>query len=224
MAAQGIAEGDDGIARCWWAGNDTLYRHYHDTEWGRPVADDVRLFEKVCLEGFQSGLSWLIILRKREGFRRAFAGFDPEAVAAFGPDDEARLLADAGIVRNRAKVAATINNARRCLELIEEFGSLAAYVWGYEPDAATRPTTLDWEALTQTTAAAEAVAMSRDLRRRGWSFVGPTTAHSFLQAMGLINDHLTGCRARAQVEADRALFTRPVRGGDPGRRSPAAEP
>ena len=203
--------GDDGVARCWWAGSDPLYRTYHDGEWGRPVADDVRLFEKLTLEGFQSGLSWLTILRKRENFRRAFAGFDIEAVARFGPREEARLLEDAGIVRNRAKIAAAITNARRCLDVAGEFGSLAAYAWSFEPDPASRPVSLDRDALRRLSPAAEAAAMSRDLRRRGWTFVGPTTVYSFMQAMGLVDDHLSACAVRVEVERDREGFHRPQR-------------
>jgi DNA-3-methyladenine glycosylase I len=210
---RGLAVGADGVPRCWWASGDPLYQPYHDTEWGRPVADDVRLFEKLTLEGFQSGLSWLIILRKRENFRRAFAEFDIDAVARFGPEDVERLLGDAGIVRNRAKIEATINNARRCAGVVEEFGSLAAYVWRFEPAPAARPDELDPAALAQLTTSDEAKAMSRDLRRRGWSFVGPTTAYAFMQAMGLVNDHLTGCAAREQVERDRAGFARPAAPG-----------
>jgi DNA-3-methyladenine glycosylase I len=178
------------MKRCWWAEGDPLYERYHDLEWGRPVADDVRLFEKLALEGFQSGLSWLTILRKRENFRAAFAGFDIEKVAGFGPADVERLLGDAGIVRHRGKIEATISNAERCLELRDEFGSLAAYVWRFEPDA-------------------DAAAMSKDLRRRGWRWVGPTTVYSFMQAMGLVNDHVADCSFRGEVEAERSRFTRP---------------
>jgi DNA-3-methyladenine glycosylase I len=184
-----IVVGDDGVARCWWGAGDPIYQVYHDTEWGRPVDDDVRLFEKLTLEGFQSGLSWLTILRKRENFRRAFKGFDIDTVARFGASDRRRLLSDSGIVRNGAKIEAAINNAGRCLELIDEFGSFAAYVWGFEGE--------------------EASAFSKDLRRRGWAFVGPTTAYAFMQAMGLVNDHLSACDMRAQVEAERARFRRP---------------
>jgi DNA-3-methyladenine glycosylase I len=161
------------------------------------------------LEGFQSGLSWLTILRKRENFRRAFAGFDVEAIADFGPADLDRLLADAGIVRHRGKIEATINNARRCLELRDEFGSLAAYVWRHEPDPATRPPIIDHDALLGITTHPEAIAMSKDLRRRGWSFVGPTTAYAFMEAMGLVNDHLADCDLRDPVEAERQAFHRP---------------
>jgi DNA-3-methyladenine glycosylase I len=206
----GVVVGGDGVARCWWATGDPIYQRYHDEEWGRPSGNDVRLFEKLCLEGFQSGLSWLTILRKRESFRRAFAGFDVDAVARFDAGDVERLLGDAGIVRNRAKIAATINNARRCGALREEFGSLAAYVWGFEPAPGPRPEALDRTALAQLTTTDEARAMSRNLRRRGWSFVGPTTAYSFMQAMGLVNDHLGGCAARELVERERAGFPRPA--------------
>jgi DNA-3-methyladenine glycosylase I len=206
---QDVVVGDDGVARCWWAVGDPLYRPYHDDEWGRPAGDDTRLFEKLSLEAFQSGLSWLTILRKRESFRKAFRSFDIEAVARFGTRDVRRLLSDSGIVRNRAKIEATIKNARRCIELTEEFGSLAAYVWRFEPDAAERPRILDRRTLSEATTSDESVALSKDLRRRGWSFVGPTTAYAFMQAMGLVNDHVTGCDAREMVERERERFTRP---------------
>lgn len=205
----GINVGDDGVARCWWCGDDPLYRAYHDEEWGRPVSDDVRLFEKLSLEGFQSGLSWLTILRKRENFRRAFKGFDPEVVARFNSRSVERLMNDAGIVRMRAKIEATINNARRYLELTEEKGSLAAYVWSFEPHLSTRPMRLDYDTLMTTSTSNESAAMSKDLRKRGWAFVGPTTAYAFMQAMGLVNDHVTGCFARPQVEQERAGFAPP---------------
>jgi DNA-3-methyladenine glycosylase I len=195
------------VARCWWGDSEELYRRYHDLEWGRPVDDDRRLFEKLALEGFMSGLSWLTILRKRENFRAAFRGFDPKLVGRFGARDAARLMADAGIVRNRAKIDATINNARRYAALVEEFGSLAAYVWGYEPKPRKR--LLDQAGLLKIGVSAEATAMSKDLRRRGWSFVGPTTVHSFMQAMGLMNDHVRGCEAGLEVERLRRDFKRP---------------
>ncbi|HVM11839.1 MAG TPA: DNA-3-methyladenine glycosylase I [Actinomycetota bacterium] len=201
--------GDDGIRRCWWCAGDALYERYHDTEWGRPVADDVRLFEKLSLEGFQSGLSWLIILRKREGFRRAFRGFEPAAVARFNSRSVERLMGDGSIVRNRAKIEATINNARRYLELVGEFGSLARYVWGFEPDAKDRPgrVVLEWLFANPKTPAS--IAMSKDLRKRGWNFVGPTTVYAFMQAMGLVNDHVEDCDLRTEVERDRTRFRRP---------------
>ena len=204
----GITVGEDGKPRCWWADGDPLYRPYHDTEWGRPSADDRRLFEKLSLEGFMSGLSWLTILRKRDTFRRAFAGFELRAVAAFNEKDEERLMADSGIVRNRAKIAATINNARRYEALVGEFGSLAAYVWRFEP--APRPRHIDHASLMQIKFSPEAAALSKDLRRRGWAFVGPTTVYSFMQSMGIVNDHLAGCHVGDEVEMERKRFKRPV--------------
>lgn len=198
----------DGVVRCWWAGNDVRYQSYHDTEWGRPVAEDRRLFEKLCLEGFMAGLSWLTILRKREHFRAAFADFNPATVATFDEHDVRRLLGDAGIIRHRGKIEATVNNAQRYAELVEDRGSLAAYVWASEPT--TRPRRLDHATLVSTATSPESVAMSRDLRRRGWKFVGPTTVYSMMQAVGVVNDHLTGCHVRAQVERERAAFPRPA--------------
>jgi DNA-3-methyladenine glycosylase I len=202
----GIIVGPDGVARCWWSDSDDL-RRYHDQEWGRPVADDRKLFEKLILEGFMSGLSWLTILRKRENFRAAFRNFEPAAVALFGARDAARLMADEGIVRNRAKIDATINNARRYAELVKEFGSFAAYFWSYEPKPRRR--LLDQAELMQVKFSPEALAMSKDLRKRGWGFVGPTTVYSFMQAMGLVNDHLRGCAAGIEVERLRREFVRP---------------
>ncbi len=213
----GVIAGDDGISRCWWGGDDPLYRRYHDLEWGRPIDDDGRLFEKICLEAFQSGLSWLTILRKRDNFRRAFKSFAIQAVAQFNARSVDRLLVDPGIVRNRAKIEAVINNARNCLALIDEFGSLAAYVWSFEPDERTRPHPLDRSTLTQLTANEEAKAMSKDLKQRGWSFVGPTTVYSFMEAMGLVNDHLSGCHFRDEVERARSSFLRPSRDAPPHR-------
>jgi DNA-3-methyladenine glycosylase I len=207
-----VVTGDDGVSRCWWCSGDSLYEQYHDFEWGRPVDDDVRLFEKLSLEGFQSGLSWLTILRKRNNFRRAFKSFDIESVARFNARSVERLMADAGIVRNRAKIEATINNARRCIELAGEYGSLAAYVWGFEPDPRSRPKHLDWPTLSNQSASAESIAMSKDLRRRGWAFVGPTTAYAFMQAMGLVNDHLSGCDMCPKVDLERRSFRRPTPG------------
>lgn len=206
----GITTEPDGVARCWWGAGDDLYRTYHDAEWGRPVGDDRTLFEKLSLEAFMAGLSWLTILRKRENFRRAFANFEADAIAGFGASEVERLLADAGIVRHRGKIEAVLNNARRCLDLRQEFGSLAAYAWGFEPDAAARPTDLDHPTLTGVTFSPEAKAMSRDLKRRDWAFVGPTTVYSFMEAMGLVNDHLTGCSIRPEVEEARATFVRPT--------------
>ncbi|HEX6715244.1 MAG TPA: DNA-3-methyladenine glycosylase I [Thermoleophilaceae bacterium] len=197
---QGLIEGDDGVTRCFWGDSPEIYRGYHDTEWGFPVDEDRRLFEKLCLEGFQSGLSWLTILRKRENFRAAFAGFDFEQVARFGERDMKRLLADAGIVRHRGKIEATINNAQRAIELVEEEGSLASYVWGFKPDPATRPKKLTWAVLREMPQTPESRALSKDLKRRGWRFVGPTTVYAFMQAMGVVNDHVEGCNIRPLVE------------------------
>jgi DNA-3-methyladenine glycosylase I len=193
----GLFTDEQGVTRCAWCAATPAYRHYHDTEWGFAVTDDRRLFEKLCLEGFQAGLSWLMILNKREAFRRAFENFDAERVARFGEADVERLLHVTGIVRHRGKIASTINNARRALELAEECGSLAAYAWRYEPRPSGRPRRMTWAALQKMTTAPESVAMSRDLKRRGWSFVGPTTVYAFMQAMGLVNDHLEGCSVRA---------------------------
>jgi DNA-3-methyladenine glycosylase I len=203
----GIDSGDDGVARCWWSASAPEYRDYHDTEWGFPVADDIRLFEKLSLEGFQSGLSWLTILRKREAFRRAFAGFDFERVASFGERDIEQLLGDASIVRHRGKIEAVINNAQRAVEMAGDTGSLASFVWRFEPEPRTRPLTLNGlRALAQTD---ESKALARELKRRGWRFVGPTTVYAFMQAMGLVNDHLAGCDAHGPVEQARAEFVRP---------------
>jgi DNA-3-methyladenine glycosylase I len=203
----GVVVGEDGVARCWWADSAPEYRAYHDTEWGMPVADDIRLFEKLSLEGFQAGLSWLTILRKREAFRAAFAGFDFHAVARFGEDDVQRLLADAGIVRHRGKIEAVINNARRAEELVAGTETLAHYVWEFEP--APRAGGLDRAGLAGLAATAESRALAKSLKGRGWRFVGPTTVYAFMQGMGLVNDHLDGCAAQATVETARARFTRP---------------
>ncbi len=201
---EGLLIGADGRLRCRWHGNDPLYLAYHDQEWGRPTRDDRYLFEKLCLEGFQAGLSWLTILRKRESFRRAFAGFDAEALCRFGPEDVTRLLADAGIVRHRGKIESVLNNARRVLELRAAEGSLAAFVARYAPAPSTRPATLDWATLRTLAQTPESTALSKELRRRGWSFVGPTTVYAFMQAVGLVNDHVEGCCIREEVERERA--------------------
>jgi DNA-3-methyladenine glycosylase I len=205
----GLAQGDDGVTRCFWGDSAPEYRAYHDTEWGFPVADDRRLFEKLCLEGFQSGLSWLTILRKREGFRDAFAGFDFEQVARFGARDVERLVGDAAIVRHRGKIEAAINNAQRAVELVDEEGSLAAYVWRFEPDPASRPKQLTWATLLEMAQSDESRALAKDLKRRGWRFVGPTTVYAFMQAMGLVNDHIEGCAAREPAVEARTAFAVP---------------
>jgi DNA-3-methyladenine glycosylase I len=207
----GLVTNEDGVTRCWWGGGDSVeYRAYHDDEWGMPVTDDVRLFEKLVLEGFQAGLSWLTILRKREGFRRAFAGFDFRVVARFGARDVERLLEDASIVRHRGKIESTINNARRAVELVESEGSLAAFVWGFEPDPTSRPSRITRTALLELAHTDASRALAKELKRRGWTFVGPTTVYAFMQAMGLVDDHLDGCAARPRVEAARDALLRPV--------------
>lgn len=198
---EGLRTGDDGVTRCWWCGEDALYQAYHDHEWGRPVLDDHRLFEKLCLEGFQAGLSWLTILRKRERFREVFHGFDFARVARMGPPDVERLLTDAGIVRHRGKITSTLNNARRALEVVEEHGSLAAYVWGFAPPPEERPATVDKAALRTLSKTPSSTRLAKDLKRRGWTFVGPTTVYAFMQAMGMVNDHLEGCAFRATAGA-----------------------
>ena len=211
MASEnGLIEGSDGKWRCKWHGNMDDYLAYHDNAWGHPVTDDTRLFEKLCLEGFQSGLSWLTILRKRENFRKAFAGFDIARVAKFGDADIERLLGDAGIVRHRGKIASTINNANRALDLQREFGSLAAYFWAHEPGPEDRPERCDWESLRKLGKTQTSTRISKDLKKRGWSFVGPTTVYAFMQAMGLVNDHVEGCCCREVTEKKRKALKRPV--------------
>ena len=209
-SSPGLIRDDAGVSRCWWAGSDPLYLRYHDEEWGRPLTDDSRLFEKICLEGFQAGLSWLTILRKREAFRRAFADFDISRVARFGARDINRLLGDADIVRHRGKIESTINNARRAELLLDEFGSLAAYVWQWEPDATSRPRRITKAALMDLAVTPESKALSKDLKGRGWTFVGPTTIYAFMQAVGLVNDHIDGCVSRDAVESARRRLKRPV--------------
>lgn len=195
--------GSDGKPRCRWCAAAPEFLHYHDSEWGFPVSDDRRLFEKLSLEGFQSGLSWRTILAKRENFRAAFEQFDFDKVAQFTERDVVRLLQDAGIVRHRGKIEAVINNARRAQELVEREGSLAAFLWRYEPDPAklAEPQTVS--------ESAESQALSKDLKKRGWKFVGPTTVYAFMQAMGLLNDHAAGCVIRPEIERARKAFKRP---------------
>lgn len=205
----GVVVGIDETSRCWWCGGDEEYTRYHDDEWGFPVTDDVRLFEKICLEGFQAGLSWILILRRRENFRKAFAGFDYEKVARFDRRRVDRLVRDAGIIRHRGKVESTINNAKRAREMADEFGSLAAYFWSFEPEAKERPKRLTRKYLAENPHTATSAALSKDLRRRGWTFVGPTTAYAFMQAMGLVNDHLPACHAHPKAERARTRLRRP---------------
>ena len=193
--------GADGQARCWWGASTEDYQRYHDEEWGRPVHDDRRLFEKICLEGFQSGLSWLTILRKRENFRSAFAAFDFEVLSTWEESDVERLLGDAGIVRHRGKIEATLTNARAACEVAEAFGSLDAYFWQFVPPSRERPATLTKDALMGLSKTPTSTRLAKDLKQRGWTFVGPTTAYAFMQAMGLVNDHLEGCHIREEVAA-----------------------
>ena len=203
----GLRTDESGVTRCWWAVSDPLYVGYHDDEWGLPVNDDCLLFEKICLEGFQSGLSWLTILRKRENFRAAFKGFHMETIAGFGERDVQRLLKDAGIVRHQGKIRSTINNAARALTLGDEFGSLASYFWRFEPPRPSRPKRMTHAALVKLTTTSESTAMSKDLKARGWSFVGPTTCYAFMQAMGMVNDHIEGCHVRQTCAEARRAFS-----------------
>ncbi|MCB1652006.1 MAG: DNA-3-methyladenine glycosylase I [Alphaproteobacteria bacterium] len=186
---KGLIQGGGGKTRCWWCGDDPQYVRYHDEEWGRPVTDDVRLFEKICLEGFQAGLSWLTILRKRENFRRAFDGFDFHKICLYGEKDVQRLLEDVGIVRHRGKIEAVIHNARCAVEMEQAFGSMAAYFWAYAPKERLS-VALAADIASETDVSK---ALSKDLKKRGWKFVGPTTVYAFMQAMGMVNDHLEGC-------------------------------
>ncbi|SHE68186.1 DNA-3-methyladenine glycosylase I [Ruegeria intermedia] len=197
-----LVTGPDGQPRCGWCQAAPEFFDYHDNEWGYPVGDDQRLFEKLCLESFQSGLSWRTILAKRENFRKAFSGFDCNVMAEFTDADVERLLQDAGIIRHRGKIEAVINNARRAQELVAETGSLAAYVWRFEPETPPAPQTAS--------TSPESVAMSKDLKKRGWKFVGPTTVFAFMQAMGLVNDHATGCAMREKAAQMRRSFIKPV--------------
>ena len=200
---------EDELVRCWWCTGTPTYMAYHDTEWGWPCVDDRYLFEKICLEGFQAGLSWLTILNKREAFRAGFDNFDMERMSHYTEADVQRLLSDAGIVRHRKKIESAINNAQRAVELAAERGSLAAYIWEFEAPPVGRPASLTPEVVTGLTSSPESVALSKDLKRRGWSFVGPTTMYAFLQAVGLVDDHIEECFRRPEVEAARARLVRP---------------
>ena len=208
--SDGLIQGEDGNFRCWWHGNDLEYLRYHDEEWGYPVSNDQRLFEKITLEGFQAGLSWLTILRKRDNFRKAFDQFDFKKIAKYTQTDVERLVKDAGIIRHRGKIESTINNANRVQEVIKEFGSFSSYIWRFESDEKTRPKKMDYKTLSQITTSEESKALSKDLKKRGWSFVGPTTCYAFMQSMGIVNDHLEGCHLREKIEEERKKFERPV--------------
>ncbi|CAB3812117.1 DNA-3-methyladenine glycosylase I [Achromobacter xylosoxidans] len=202
----GLITDEQGVARCFW---QPSMPDYHDHEWGRPVADDRRLYEKICLEGFQAGMAWITILRKREAFRAAFDDFDFERVARYTERDVERLMGDAGIVRNRSKIVSAINNARRARALADETGSLSAWLWSHEPPAQDRPATVDLDYWNGNPTSPASAALSRDLKKRGWTFVGPTTMYAFMQAVGMVNDHMSGCVCRHTVEAARAGFKRP---------------
>ena len=204
-----VLTGPDGRTRCSWAASTPGYAAYHDDEWGAPVDDDHRLFEKLCLEGFQSGLSWRTILEKRPAFREVFLGFDFRRLADFGEADVARLLGDARIVRHRGKIEATLNNARRACELADAHGSLAAFFWRYEPPPEERPAALTRATLGGLSKTPSSTRLARDLKALGWRFVGPTTVYAFMQAMGMVNDHMEGCEARGRCEAARSAFARP---------------
>ena len=209
--SDGLETGLDGVTRCAWCADKDDYRDYHDQEWGRPETDEHALFEKICLEGFQAGLSWLTILRKRENFREAFDGFDFEKISRYDDGDVDRLLRNSGIVRHRGKIESVINNASRALALRAEAGSLAAFCWGFEPAATSRPAVIDHAAAMRLTITAESTALSKALKRRGWRFVGPTTCYAFMQAMGMVNDHIEGCALRQEIETMRTAFERPAR-------------
>ncbi len=205
----GLIQGKDGKWRCFWQGGDPLYERYHDEEWGRPVDSDRTLYEKICLEGFQAGLSWYTILKRRENFRKAFANFDFKKVAKFTDRDVERLLQDESIIRHRGKIEAAINNARCVQEIIQELGSLAAYFWSFEPKPKSRPKNIDIKTLKAMPVTAESKALSKDLKKRGFKFVGATTMYAHMQAMGVVNDHLEGCHCRESVELLRKKFQRP---------------
>jgi len=206
----GLFTDEHGHTRCWWCSATPLYRHYHDSEWGFPVSDDRRLFEKLCLEGFQAGLSWLTILNKREAFRAALANFEADKLARFTPADVQQLLGNAAIVRHRGKIEAAIHNAQCVLQVRREHGTFARYIWRFAPQAQQgRPAQITAAVARALTTSAAAAALSKDLKQRGFRFVGPTTMYAFMQAMGLVNDHVQGCATRAAVEAARAAFTPP---------------
>jgi len=205
----GLRPGAGDQPKCFWCANHTDYEAYHDEEWGFPVKTDFHLFEKIALETFQSGLSWLTILRKRQNFRRAFNGFDFNEIAYFGEKDVERLLQDVSIVRHRGKIEAVVNNAKRARELVSDEGSLAAYVWRYEPRPKSRPKIISKKVLMSLNQTQESAALSKDLKKRGWRFIGPTTVYAFMQSMGLVNDHIEGCVIREAVETSRTKFERP---------------
>ena len=197
------------ITRCAWCGEDTEYQRYHDTEWGVPIVNDQILFQKICLEGFQAGLSWLTVLRKRDNFIKAFDKFDFKKVSQYGDKDISRCLVNPGIIRHRGKIESTINNAKKAIELVNEFGSLASFFWSFEPSIKNRPEKLTYAVASQITMSTESIALSKALKKRGWTFVGPTICYSFMQAMGIVNDHVLGCSRRDDIETLRDVLIRP---------------
>ena len=209
MDTPGLTTDATGRSYCTWRTSATEYPHYHDHEWGVPVADDIQLYEKICLEGFQAGMAWITILRKREQFRGAFEGFDFRRIAQYGEADIERLMQNTGIVRNRAKIASVINNARRACELVDETGSLARWLWAFEPGPEERPAVVDLDYWTGNPTSSASVRLSKTLKKRGWTFVGPTTMYALMQAMGMVNDHLEGCFCRKGIEDLRHQFKRP---------------
>ncbi|AUZ46756.1 DNA-3-methyladenine glycosylase I [Pseudomonas orientalis] len=209
MDQSGLTTDEAGRTHCAWRNAAPQYPHYHDHEWGVPVADDIRLYEKICLEGFQAGMAWITILRKRDHFRQAFDGFDFRKVAQYGEADIERLMSDPGIVRNRAKILSTVNNARRACELVSETGSLARWVWSFEPGPQERPAVVDMAYWKANPTSPASMRLSKALKKRGWTFVGPTTMYALMQALGMVNDHLQGCTCRERIEALRRQFVRP---------------
>ena len=197
------------ITRCAWCGEDTEYQRYHDTEWGVPIVNDQILFQKICLEGFQAGLSWLTVLRKRDNFMKEFDKFDFKKVSQYGDKDISRCLVNPGIIRHRGKIKSTINNAKKAIELVNEFGSLASFFWSFEPSIKNRPEKLTYAVASQITMSTESIALSKALKKRGWTFVGPTICYSFMQAMGIVNDHVLGCSRRDDIETLRDVLIRP---------------
>ena len=197
------------ITRCAWCGKDTEYQRYHDTEWGVPIVNDQILFQKICLEGFQAGLSWLTVLRKRDNFIETFDNFDFKKISQYGDNDISRCLVNPGIIRHRGKIESTINNAKKAIELVNEFGSLASFFWSFEPGMKNRPEKLTFAVANQITMSAESIALSKALKKRGWTFVGPTICYSFMQAMGIVNDHVLGCSRRDDIETLRDVLIRP---------------
>lgn len=205
----GLIVSNDRKPYCSWAGDDDEYIRYHNEEWGHPSDNDIHLFEKICLEGFQAGLSWITILRKRDNFRKAFDDFNFYKIAEYDDSDVDRLVKNSGIIRHKGKIQSTINNANRVQDIIKEFGSFSKYIWQFEQSEVTRPKKCDYKSLSKITMSEESKYLSKDLKKRGWSFVGPTTCYAFMQSMGMVNDHIEGCFCREKIELARKNFIRP---------------